>query len=31
MVSSEEMLGERDRNEVGVEGIEEEEKEMVDG
>ncbi len=31
IVSREEMLGERDRNEVGVEGIEEEEKEMEDG
>lgn len=31
IVSREEMLGERDRNEVGVEGIEEEEKEMLDG
>ncbi len=31
MVSREEMLGERDRKEVGVEGIEEEEKEMVEG
>lgn len=25
------MLGERDRNEVGVDGIDEEEKEMLDG
>ena len=31
IVSREEMLGERDRNEVGVEGIEEEEKETLDG
>jgi len=31
IVSREEMLGERDRKEVGVDGTDEEEKEMLDG
>lgn len=31
MVSREEILGDRERREVGVDGIEEEEKETLDG